>query len=138
MSSQTGFFTRFGDVWCTGKVDVVDELFPADVAYHLPPFPDMDREGLKQLITGFHQAFPDFSLTVHEEMRDGDTTTARWSCTATFTGVSPLLPLAPTGLATEGSGAHVIHWYRDTPIEVWHFGDWLGWLQRCGVMPPLG
>jgi hypothetical protein len=24
------------------------------------------------------------------------------------------------------------------PIEVWHFGDWLGWLQRCGVMPPLG
>ncbi|MCE3551734.1 ester cyclase [Pseudonocardia sp. RS11V-5] len=138
MSSQTDFFSRFGDVWRTGKVDVLDELLPADVAYHMPPFEDMDRAGLKQVVTAFRQAFPDFALTVHEESHDGDTTAARWSCTATFTGASPLLPLAPTGLATAASGGHFIHWHDGVPIEVWHFGDWLGWLQRCGVMPPLG
>jgi steroid delta-isomerase-like uncharacterized protein len=137
MSPQAGFFTRFGDTWQTGKVEIVDELFPADLDYHLAPFPDLDRDGLKQFITAFHQAFPDFLLTVHEETTSGDTTTARWSCAATFTGQSPLLPVAPTGRRTEASGTHVMHWRDGRPVEVWHHGDWLGWLQRCGALPPL-
>jgi len=23
-------------------------------------------------------------------------------------------------------------------VEMWHYGDWLGWLQQFGVIPPLG
>ena len=33
MTDVAEFFTRFGETWVTGKVDVVDELMPADVAY---------------------------------------------------------------------------------------------------------
>jgi predicted ester cyclase len=131
------FFSRFGDIWQTGKVEIIDDLFPSDVNYHLAPFPDMDRDGLKQFIAGFHQAFPDFALTIHEETTDGDTTTTRWSCTGTFTAASPLGPVAPTGRKTDASGGHFIHWRDGRPIEVWHHGDWLGWLQRCGVVPSL-
>jgi len=137
MSPQATFFSRFGDIWQTGKAEIVDELFPSDVTYHLAPFPDLDRDGLKQFITGFHQAFPDLVLTIHEETTDGDTTAARWSCTGTFTGESPLLSVAPTGKKTYATGGHFIHWRDGRPVEVWHHGDWLGWLQRCGAVSPL-
>lgn len=132
------FFSRFGEVWVTGKTDVVDELMPADVAYHLPPFPDMDRDALKGFIGAFHQAFPDFTLSIDEQVVDGDTSAHRWNCRATYTGESPLLPVPPTGTATEASGSHFVHWHDGQPVEIWHNGDWLGWLQRCGVLPPLG
>jgi steroid delta-isomerase-like uncharacterized protein len=137
MSPQASFFSRFGDIWQTGKVEIIDELFPSDVKYHLAPFPDMDRDGLKQFIAGFHQAFPDFALTIHQETTDGDTTTARWSCTGTFTAESPVLPVAPAGQKADATGGHFIHWRDGRPVEVWHHGDWLGWLQRCGAVPPL-
>lgn len=132
------FFSRFGGVWVTGKVDVVDELMPADVAYHLPPFPDMERDALKGFIEAFRQAFPDFMLSVDEHVVDGDTSAHRWNCRGTYTGESPLLPGPPTGTATEATGSHFVRWQDGRPVEIWHNGDWLGWLQRCGVLPPLG
>ncbi len=131
-------FARFGEVWVTGKVDTVDDLLPGEVAYHLPPFPDMDRDGLKEFIAAFHQAFPDFALTVDETVTEGDTSTHLWHCRATYTGDSPLLPVPPTGTATEATGTHVVHWSDGRPVEIWHHGDWLGWLQKCEVVPPLG
>jgi len=137
MSAQGDLFARFGEVWVTGKVDAVDELLPADIAYHLPPFSDMDREAVKQFIARFHQAFPDFGLTIHEEILDGDRTAHRWTCRGTFTGESPLLPSAPTGRGTEATGTHITHWRDGHPVEMWHNGDWLGWLQKAGVVPPL-
>lgn len=140
MDSTTAadMFTRFGEVWVTGKVDTVDDLLPADVAYHLPPFPDMDRDGLKGFIAAFHQAFPDFTLSVDETVTEGDTSTHLWHCRGTYSGDSPLLPVPPTGTATDATGTHVVHWGDGRPVEIWHHGDWLGWLQKCGVVPPLG
>ena len=104
MTDVAEFFTRFGETWVTGKVDVVDELMPADVAYHLPPFPDMDREALKGFIAGFHQAFPDFTITIDENISDKDVSAHRWTCQATYTGESPLLPPPPTGKPTQATG----------------------------------
>jgi hypothetical protein len=44
----------------------------------------------------------------------------------------------PTSNATEASGAHIVHWQDGRPVEIWHSGDWLGWLQDAGVIPALG
>lgn len=138
MSDRGKFFEQFGEVWETGRVEEVDDLLPEDVSYHLAGFPDMDRAGLKEFMAAFHRSFPDFSLTVEEVLVDGDRSAHRWSCRATFTGGGGLLPVPPTGNATEATGSHVVHWRDERPTEIWHFGDWLGWLQRAGVMPTLG
>jgi predicted ester cyclase len=97
MSAQAGFFRSFCDVWATGKVELLDDLLPENVVYHIEPFGDMDRGGLKEFITGFHLGFPDFSLTIDEELVDADSHAARWTCSATYTAESPLLPVPPTG-----------------------------------------
>jgi hypothetical protein len=138
MSDQAKLMRQFGELWETGHVEEVDDLLPANIAYHLAGFPDMDRDGLKQFMAGFHQTFPDFALSVEEDLVDGDRSAHRWSCTATFTGAGGLLPGEPTGRKTQATGSHVMHWRDGHPTEIWHFGDWLGWLQGAGVIPTLG
>jgi predicted ester cyclase len=138
MPDQAKFMRQIGEPWATGDVDVVDDLVPADIAYHLAGFPDMDRAALKQFMAAFHQSFPNFSLTIEEDLVDGDRSVHRWTCSATFTGEGGLVPVPPTCQATTASGAHVVHWRGEDPVEIWHFGDWLGWLQGAGVIPALG
>jgi hypothetical protein len=137
-TTSADWFTRMGALWTSGKTEVVDELLPADIVYHLAPFPDQDVESLKAFAAAFNHAFPDFDLTLDETVSEGSTTTHLWHCSGTYTGDAGLFPVGPTGLATEASGTHVVHWKGERPVEVWHHGDWLGWLQKCGVLPPLG
>lgn len=124
-------------VWENGDLDSLDQCYSADVAYHLPPFPDMDLEGLKQFIAGFRMAIPDFEVTTDEHVFQGNTSAHRWRASGTFTGESPLFPVAPTNQASKASGSHICHWADGKMVEVWHNGDWLGWLQGLGILPPL-
>ena len=103
----------------------------------MPLFPDLDKVGLRNYTTGFHQAFPDFSVQVDELVVDGDTTVQRWHCTGTYSGHSPLLAVPPTGRSTRGTGVPLAHWRDGRISELWHFGDWLGWLSAAGVVSPL-
>jgi predicted ester cyclase len=99
---------------------------------------DLDRETLKGFIAAFHQAFPDFTITIDESLSDNDVSAHRWTCRGTYTGESPLLPTPPTGKPAQATGSHFAHWHDGMPTEIWHNGDWLGWLQNCGVVPALG
>jgi predicted ester cyclase len=138
MSEQAKLMRKLAEPWENGHVDDVDDLLPPHVVYHLAGFPDMDRDALKQFMAGFHRSFPEFSITVEEDLVDGDRSAHRWSGTGTFSGQGGVIPAEPTGQHTQATGTHVIHWGDGLPVEVWHFGDWLGWLQGAGVLPALG
>ena len=44
-----------------------------------------------------------------------------------------------TDLATGfGIGTTTVFWRDGRPAEMWHNGDWLGWLQKAGILPSLG
>src|ERR1700712_874768 len=110
MSDQAKLMRQLGEVWETGRVNEVDDLLPADVTYHLAGFPDMDLAGIKQFMAGFHQSFPEFSITVEEDIVDGERSAHRWNCTGTFSGAGGVLLGEPTGRKTAATGSHVIHW----------------------------
>ena len=132
-------FRRFIDAWTDRKLERVDEVIASNAVYHMPPFPDFQgTKPLKRFITDFRQAFPDdFQVTIEEDLAAGEVTMHRWSVSGTYTGRSPLLPVMPTGKRTTATGCHICRWAGDKCVEVWHFGDWLGWLQKAGVMPSL-
>ncbi len=131
-------YKQFIEVWNTGHMDLLDDIVSADVVYHTPPFPDMNREALEQFMVGFRKAFPDFCVTTNEDIGAGNTTAHRWTWRGTFSGESPVLPAPPTGKQATGPGCHVIHWADGKAVEMWHHGDWLGALQQVGIIPPLG
>jgi hypothetical protein len=59
-------------------------------------------------------------------------------CTGTYSGENPLLPTPPTGRSTQATGVLMAQWHERRIVELWHFGDWMGWLTGAGVLPPLG
>jgi predicted ester cyclase len=130
---------RAVEAWTTDNPDRLDEAFATDIVYHMPPFPDLiGTEAQKQFIATFRAAFPDFQVTFDEDIVEGDRSTHRWHCQGTYSGQSPLLPVPPTGNQSTASGSLILHWQDGKVTEAWHFGDWLGWLQGAGVLPPLG
>ena len=130
--------TRFMAAWEQGDMSAVDEVFAEDLVYHGPPFPDMGRDGLRDFITGFRTGFSDIHVQVHEHVVDGATSVHRWTAEAVLSATTPLLPgVEPTGNRTSADGAHVLHWTADKVSEAWHLGDWLGWLTKAGVLPPM-
>ena len=130
--------TRFTAAWEQGDLSAVDEVFTEDVVYHAPPFPDMGRAELRDFTAGFRTGFSGIHVQLHEHGVDGTTSVHRWTTEAVFSGATPLLPgVEPTGNHTSAEGAHVLHWTGDRVSEAWHIGDWLGWLTKAGVLPPL-
>jgi hypothetical protein len=131
-------FWSMAEAWSTGNVSVVDSVCDPKVVFHVFPFGDMDLEAQKQFIIAFNNAFPDFTVQRLEDFSDGNVSIHRWSCSGTFTGKSAMMPIDPTGKQTLANGTHIIHWKNGKMVEVFHYGDWLGWLIGCGVLPPLG
>jgi ketosteroid isomerase-like protein len=129
---------RFGAAWERGDMSGIDEVFSADLIYHVAPFPDLDRQGLKDFVGAFRQGFHDFGLHLDEELTDEARSLHRWHCEGVFGGATPLLPVEPTGRRTAASGTLLLHWRQGEVVEAWHSGDWLGWLTGAGVLPPLG
>ncbi len=129
---------RFGAAWERGDMSGIDELFSDNLVYHVPPFPDLNKQGLKDFIAAFRQGFHDFHVTLEEDLLADSRSLHRWRVEGVFAGTTTLLPAQPTGASTTAIGNLLFHWQDGQIVEAWHAGDWLGWLTRAGVMPPLG
>lgn len=128
----------FGAAWETGDTSGIQQYFSDGLVYHVPPFPDLDKQGLQDFIAGFRQGFSDFHVWLEEDMLADKRSLHRWRAEGVFSEATPLLPAQPTGLPTTAIGTLLFHWQDGQIVEAWHAGDWLGWLTRAGVLPPLG
>jgi predicted ester cyclase len=80
-----------------GDVSAADDAFLPDCIVHVTgvaePFRGVDS--WKEYITGFLLAFPDFHITVEDQLVEGDSVAFRWRGSGTHTG--PLGPAPATG-----------------------------------------
>ena len=69
----------FEEVWNGKDIAAIDELMAADYVHHDPQSPRFSegREGYKQLVTHYLNAFPDSHFTIGEEIQEGDTVVTR-------------------------------------------------------------
>jgi predicted ester cyclase len=80
-----------------GDASAADEAFLPDCIVHVTGVPEPLR-GLgqwKEFIGGFLRAFPDFKLTIEDQLVERDLVAFRWHATGTHTG--PLGPAPATG-----------------------------------------
>src|SRR5438309_11431711 len=78
-----------------GNLDVLDEVCTEGFVDHDPLMGDSDREGVKQTISGYREAFPDIHITIDEIFAAGDKVVLRWTGEGTFQ--NPMMGLQPTG-----------------------------------------
>src|SRR5438093_1390131 len=66
------------EMFTQGSTAAVDKYVAADFVEHQTiPGASPDREGLRQIITMLHRAFPDLKVTVEDVIAEGDKVVAR-------------------------------------------------------------
>ena len=115
-----------------GDLAVVDEMFATNFvnrssATGITP----DREGIKQLITIFRSAFPDYHNVIKDMIAEGDRVAVRVMCRGTHR--TEFMGIAPTGKLVEFSAISIFRFAGGKVVERWNKTDNLGMLQQLGV-----
>ena len=133
---KTKFLRVVNEAWNNGNLDALDELHAADYTEHHAPFPDVKGlDAFKQMVAGARTTYPDFHITIHELIQEGDRLAARWSWTGTHLGQTRQLAIPPTGKQITLTGSQILHIEDNKLIEGWQFADDLGLLQQFGLTP---
>ena len=128
----------YHDVWNTGNLPVIDELFVSDAALDfLPPGLLTGTAGLKQFITMYRTTFPDIHFTIEDMIAEGKKVVTRWIATGTHVG--SLMNIPPTGKPVSVHGISITHHdVSGKVVQSWSTFDQLGLLQQLGVIPTVG
>jgi steroid delta-isomerase-like uncharacterized protein len=120
----------------THNLELLNDVLTADWL-DLPPSPGQKRgpEGVKPILQGLIDAFPDFVITIDEVIGEAHRAAARLSITGTHLG--PLMGLPASGKYITLS-LHEFHTFREGRISVTrHMEDWMGVFRQIGAIPSL-
>jgi len=123
------------EIFGAGNYELTQELIGADAVGHDPaqPAPIDGPDGVAASARGYRDAFPDLTLTVNQQIADGDYVATRWTAKGTHKG--DLFGIAPTGKQTTVTGITIDHWTDGKVAESWTNWDTLGLLQQLGAVP---
>ena len=124
------------EVWNGRNLSRVDELFAESHIFRAAGSPPLDREGHRQMIAHFQDAFPDGRNTSEELLAEGDKVVQRWTFRGTHHGAFQGIP--PTGKPVTLTGISIWRVDGGTIVESWHELDTLGLMQQLGVIPASG
>lgn len=128
---------RVFDEWFNGgNAAVADETYGPNYVHHdpsLPPELQRGRDNYKQVLAGFHAAFPDFRMTIDDMLAEGDKVAVRWSFQGTQRG--ELMGIPPTAKQVSITGTEILRFADGKIVEGWNNFDALGMMQQLGVVP---
>jgi steroid delta-isomerase-like uncharacterized protein len=118
-----------------GNLEVIDEVCANDFVGHDPVAGDQDKEGVKQTIAAYREAFPDLSFEIEDVIEAGDRVVIRWTATGTFENeLMGQQPTGETGQPIEGIG--IDRFNEDGEIaESWGQWDTLQFMRDIGAIP---
>jgi len=135
MQTNTALVGRLADeVLTRHNLAALDEIFHADYVEDDPP-PGMGpgREGLRQWLAMWIEAFPDVRWTVEEQIADQDRV---WSRSAWHgTHQSPFLGVPATGKSVTVAAWTIDRFEGGKIAESRIIMDVLGMMQQLGVIP---
>jgi steroid delta-isomerase-like uncharacterized protein len=135
-STNKEIVRRLGIEPWEGNVGVIDELVSTDYIGHDPAQPDMHGpEGVKAFITTYLSAFPDGSITIDDQLAEGDLVATRWTGRGTHNG--ELMGIPPSGKQVTVNGITISRLKDGRVVEEWQNWDTLGLLQQLGVVPDM-
>jgi len=123
---------RLGEIWNKGDLAVVDEVFGADYVGHLPD-QDISSQGIKQGVTMYRTAFPDFHVALEDMVAEGDKVAARWTGTGTHS--AEFRGVAATGKRVTFGGMWISRLAGGKVVEDWFMDDDYGLMRQLGAIP---
>lgn len=124
---------RFIEAVVNGKdLDRIEEFVAADVRDHTPMGETQGSDAFRETTKAIGAAFPDFEVTPHEIVVEGDTVAVRMTQRGTHEG--PFLGYAGTGESFEISAMAFARIEDGKMAERWVQPDLLGMLSQLGVV----
>lgn len=125
------------EAFSKGNLDVLEDIIAPDYVSHDPGIPEPIRglEGVRQLVAGYRQAFPDLQVTIEDQIAEGERVVTRWSARGTHQG--DLWGIAPTGKQATVTGISIERIVGGKIVEDWTNWDTLGLMQQLGVVPAM-
>ena len=122
------------EVYNQGNLDAADELLATDyVDHNALPGQESGLEGYKGVVATLHSAFPDYEITIEDQVAEGDKVVTRYTGRGTHQG--ELMGIAPTGKSVELTGISVQRVSGGKLVEEWGEWDQLGMMRQLGVIP---
>ena len=130
-------FRRWCEVISQNRLDRVEEIIaPDEVDHALPPGIPSGLEGVKQLFTLLHTAFPDLQIEIEDLIAEGDEVVGRVTARGTHEG--EFMGIAPTGKPVSFNAIDVVRIAGGKIVERWSQADNLALLQQLGAFPVPG
>lgn len=125
------------EVFNKGRLDLVDELIAPKYIGHDPALPQdiAGPDAQRELVAGYRAAFPDLSLSIDDQIAEGDRVVTRWKARGTQTG--DLWGIAATGKEVTVTGTTIDRIKDGRIVESWTNWDALGLMQQLGVVPAM-
>ena len=118
-----------------GDLQVADEIYAPDYAPGDASVLSDARgpEAARRLVAAYRAAYPDFSMTVEDELAEGDKVATRYVARGTHEG--EISGVAPTGRRFEVSGICIHRVVDGRIVEGWWQANELGVLRQLGLIP---
>jgi steroid delta-isomerase-like uncharacterized protein len=137
MSAQNKMIDRrlIEEVWNRGDFSVVDQVVASDYIGHssTPAGETHGPAGYKRFYATLRDAFPDFQVTVEDQIAEGDKVVTRWTARGTHKGEFQGIP--PTGRQSAITGITIDRIANGKVVECWTNADDLGMMRLLGVVP---
>ena len=121
------------------NLDAADEIYAADFVDHDRAFSwEMHGpEQMKEYVGVFHGAFPDFRVTLEDQIAEENKVVNRWTVRGTHRG--EFQGVAPTGKEVEFTGIHISTINEEGKLqESWENYDAFSLMQQLGAIPAPG
>ncbi len=130
----------YEEVFGRGNLSAADEIMASDCMSHGAGTPPrVGTDAIKRQAATLRAAAPDFSVTLEDQVAEGELVASRWRATGTNVGplaMGPGDPRPPTGRRFEFVELRIDRIEDGRVVEAWFVPDRLGLLQQLGVLPP--
>jgi steroid delta-isomerase-like uncharacterized protein len=122
------------DPW-RGQLEEVLELVADDYVAHVPGSAELFRgkDGFREFVSAYLTGFPDGTITVDDQIAEGDLVATRWTGRGTNTG--ELMGMPPTGKQVTVDGMTFSRIVDGKAREAWLSWDTLAMMQQLGLVP---
>lgn len=124
----------FEDILSEGDIGLIDELVAADYVGHTPIMTMHGPTGARKFSSVIRNAFPDFQVTVEDQIAEGDRVATRWTGEGTHKG--EFMGVPPTGARVSMNGIAIFRIAEGKAVEGWNNIDLLSVMKQVGSMAP--
>ena len=118
-------------VYNAGDVDFVDSIVAPEFVRHGIGGTMHGRQVIKDRVAAARTAFPDFHITIEDQIAEADKVVTRQTHRGTHKG--PFMGIAPTGVKVETTETSILRIADGKICEVWVSVDLLTLLRQIGA-----